>query len=56
MARLSIKEEEKLLVLKYVSGLSLYIQQEMDFLIVGMLADSFNYSNKLKSKKKEKHI
>ena len=41
-ARLGIQEEEKLLVLKYISGLSLYIQLEMEFLTVSMLADAFH--------------
>ena len=50
MARLGIQEEEKLLVLKYVSGLSPYIQQEMEFLTVSMLADAFHYDIKLEAK------
>ena len=52
MARLGIQEEEKLLVLKYVSGLSLYIQQEMYFLTVSTLADAFHYASKLEAKQK----
>ena len=54
MARLGIQEEEKWLVLKYVNGLFPYIQQEMDFLIVSMLADAFHYANKLEAKQKGK--
>ena len=50
MARLGIQEEEKLLVLKYVSGLSPYIQQEMDFLTVIMVVDAFHYASKTESK------
>ena len=50
MARLGVQEEEKLLVLKYVSGLSLYIQQEMEFLTFSTLADAFHYTSKLESK------
>ena len=50
MARLGIQEEEKFLVLKYVSGLSPYIQQEMEFLTVRILVDAFNYANKLEAK------
>ena len=52
MARLSTQEEEKLLVLKYVSSLSPYIQQEMEFLTVSILADAFHYANKLEEKQK----
>ena len=54
MARLGIQEEEKFLVLKYVSGLSLYIQQEMEFLTVSTLADVFHYANELEAKQKGK--
>ena len=49
MARLGIQKEEKLLVLKYVNGLSPYIQQEMDFLTANTLADSFHYASKLEA-------
>ena len=52
MARLGIQEEEKFLVLKYVSGLSPYIQQEMEFLSVSMLEDAFHYANKIETKQK----
>ena len=54
MARLSIQEEEKLLVVKYVRNLSPYIHQEMEFLIVSMLADAFHYENKIEAKQKGK--
>ena len=54
MARLGVQEEDKLLVLKYVSDLSPYIQQEMEFLTVSMLADAFHYVVKLETKKKGK--
>ena len=54
MARLGVQEEEKLLFLKYVSGLYSYIQQEMKFLIVSTLADAFHYANKLEAKQKGK--
>ena len=54
MARLGIQEEEKFLVLKYVSGLSLYIQKEMEFLTVSTLADAFHYAIKLEAKQKGK--
>ena len=54
MARLCIQEEEKSLVLKYVNGLSPYIQQEMDFLTVSMLADAFHCTIKLEAKQKGK--
>ena len=54
MARFGIQEEDKLLVLKYVSVLSLYIQQEMDFLTVSTLVDAFHYTNKLEAKHKGK--
>ena len=54
MARLSVQEEQKFLVLKYVIGLSLHIQQEMEFLTVSMLAHSFHYANKLEAKQKGK--
>ena len=57
MDRLGIQEEEKFIFLKYVSGLSPYIQQEMEFLTVRMLVDAFNYANKLEAKHKGKaHI
>ena len=52
MARLGIQEEEKLLVLKYINGLSLYIQQEMQFFTISTLADAFHYANKLEAKQK----
>ena len=55
MVRLGVQEEEKLLVLKYVDGLSPYFQQDMDFLIFSMLADAFHYANKLEAKEKEKY-
>ena len=54
MARLGIQEEEKFLVLKYISGLSPCIQQEMEFLMVSTLADAFHYVNKLEAKQKGK--
>ena len=54
MAILGIQEEEKLLVPKYVNGLSLYIYQEMEFLNVSMLVDAFHYANNLESKQKGK--
>ena len=54
MARLGVQEEEKLYVLKYVSNLSLYIQQEMEFLTVSMIVDSFHYASKLEAKHKGK--
>ena len=56
MTRLSIQEEEKLLVVKYDSGLSSYIQQEIDFLTVSTFADAFHYASNLEAKKKEKHV
>ena len=52
MDRLGIQEEEKLLVQKYVSGLSPYIQQEMEFLTVSTLVDAFHYVIKLEAKQK----
>ena len=54
MARLGIQEEEKLLVQKYVSGLSTYIQQEMEFLTVSTLVDACHYAIKLEAKQKGK--
>ena len=56
MARIGIQEEDKLLVLKYISDLSLYIQKEMEFLTVNMLADAFHYSSKLEAKQKGKSL
>ena len=53
MARLGVQEEEKLLVLKHFNGLSPYIQQEMDFLAVSMLADAFHYTNIIEAKKRK---
>ena len=52
MARLRIQEEEKLLFLKYVDGLSPYINQEMEFLTVSTLVDAFHYTNKIEAKQK----
>ena len=49
MARLGVQEEEKLLVLKYIGGLSPYIQQEMEFLVVSTLTDVFHYIIKLEA-------
>ena len=54
MARLGVQEEEKLLILKYVNGLSLYIQKVMEFLTVSMLVVSFHYDNKVEAKQKGK--
>ena len=50
MARLGVQEEEKLLVMKYVNGLSPYIQQDMEFLAVSTLMDAFHYPIKLEVK------
>ena len=54
MVRVGVQEEEKFLVLKYVSGLSPYIQQEMDFLTVSALKDAFHYARKIEAKQKGK--
>ena len=54
MSRLGVQEEEKLLVMKYVSGLSPYIQQQMEFLTISTLADAFHYASKLEAKQKGK--
>ena len=54
MARLGVQEEEKLFVLKYASGLSPYIQQEMEFLNFSTLADAFHYASKIEAKQKGK--
>ena len=54
VAILGVQEEEKLLVLKYINGLSQYIQQEMEFLTVKALADAFHYTMKLEAKQKGK--
>ena len=54
MARLGVQEEEKLVVLKYVSGLSPYIQQEMEFLTISTLENAFHYARKLEAKQKGK--
>ena len=51
---LGVQEEEKFLVLKCVNSLSTYIQQEMEFLTVTMLADAFHYAIKLEAKQKGK--
>ena len=56
MARLGIQEEEKLFVLKYVSGLSPYIQQDMEFMPVSTLADALHYAIKLEPKLKGKIV
>ena len=52
--RLGVQEEEKLLFLKYVSGLSPYIQQEMEFLTVIILVDAFHYAIEIEAKQKGK--
>ena len=52
MARLGIEEEDKFISLKYVSSLSLYIQQEMEFLTIIMLVDAFHYASKIEAKHK----
>ena len=54
MARLGIQEEEKLLVMRYVSGLFLYIEQEMEFLTASTLADAFHYAITFEAKNKGK--
>ena len=54
MARLGVQEEEKLLILNYVNSLSLYIQQEMEFMTVSRLADAFHYTINIKAKHKGK--
>jgi hypothetical protein len=54
MAQLGIKEEEKILVLKYISGLSSYIQQENEFLSIYTLAKYVHYNIKLEEKFKGK--
>ena len=54
MARLGIQEEEKLFVLKCISSLSPYIQQEMEFLTLSTLADAFHYTSKIEFKEKGK--
>ena len=54
MARLGVQEEEKLPVWKYISGLSPYIQQEMEFPTIITLANAFHYANKLEAKQKGK--
>ena len=54
MDRLGVQEEDKLCFLKYVSGLSPYIQQEMEFLNFSTLADAFHYASKIEAKQKGK--
>ena len=54
MARLGMQGEEKLLVLKYVSGLSPYIQQDIEFLTISTFVDAFHYTIKLEAKQKSK--
>ena len=54
MAILGVQEEEKLLVLNYLNGLSPYIYQEMEFLTISTLSDAFHYAIKLESKQKGK--
>ena len=39
---------------KYVSELSLYIQQEMKFMTVSALVNAFHYASKIESKHKGK--
>ena len=54
MARIGVQEEEKLIVLKYINGLSPYIQHEMEFLTVSTLANAFHYASKIEAKQKGK--
>ena len=54
IARIGIQEEEKLFFLKYIGSLSLYIEQEMEFLTVGTLVDAFHYARKIEAKQKGK--
>ena len=54
MARVGVQEEDKLLILSYIIGLSPYIQQDMEFLIVSTLADAFHYAIKIEAKQKGK--
>ena len=43
--------------MKYINDLSPYIHQEMDFLIVRMLSEAFDYEKKIEAIKKAKiHI
>ena len=50
MARLSVQEEEKLLVLNYINILSPYILQEMEFLILNTLQGAFHYTSNIEVK------
>ena len=54
MAIIGIQEDKKLLVMKYINGLTLYIQQEMEFLTISTLMDAFHYASKLEAKQKGK--
>ena len=40
--------------MEYINDLSSYIHQEMDFLIVRMLSNAFDYENKIEAIKKRK--
>ena len=50
MVRLDVQKEHKMLFLKYVSGLSPYIQQQMEFITVSTFTNAFHYANNLEDK------
>ena len=54
MARLGVKEEEKLLFVKYVNILSSYIHQCIEFLTISMIADTFHYTSNIEANNKGK--
>jgi hypothetical protein len=52
--KLGIKYSEKHLVLKYRSCLHRYIQEEMEFLDISLLAAAYRYATKIEQKFKQK--
>jgi hypothetical protein len=52
--KLGIKYSEKHLVLKYHSCLHRYIQEEMEFLDISLLAAAYRYADKIEKKFKQK--
>ena len=54
MDQIGVREEEKLLVLKYISGLSPYIHLDMEFLTIITIVEASHYTIKFEIKLKEK--
>ena len=53
--KLSIKDSERHLILKYRSGLHRYIRTEMDFLDISSLGSAYRYAVKIEEKFRQKN-